>query len=275
VHATITDASAGSEAQGWSASEVGVVAELTFTEKSATFRTAEVRAGSVQVAGVTAHHVVLEFAGGEGGRVEVRRAQLEAFGGRLAFAPFTLDPAAPAVRTAAEFSGIALGELAALVPQALAEARGQITGKVAVNWNLTSAIEPNAGGLEIAPGLPATFRLAPSPGLLTGRAPPRIGFLPGWTGPARKWLSIQNPVYDTLHRIELGEVPLTMENLRVQLFPDGPDGARTAHVEVTARPPAGSTVKLVTFSLNLSGPLEHVLRLGADSRAKIQLAPRR
>jgi hypothetical protein len=275
LHVTLADATAASDEQGWSAGEIGLTADLTLAENSAALRTAELRIGRAQMAAIVVRQAILEFAGGERGRIEVRRAQLDVFGGRLALAPFTLDPAAPAVRTAAEFSGIALGELAALVPQALAEARGQVAGKVAVNWSLKSGVQPDAGGLEISPGGPATFRLAKSPGLLTGRAPPKIAFLPAWTGPLSKWFSADNPAYDSLRRIELGEVPLTMENLRVQLFPDGPGGARTAHVEVAARPTAGSAVERVTFSINLSGPLTQVLKLGMDDRAKVRMAPSR
>ena len=201
----------------------------------------------------------------------MRRAEIVAFGGRIALAPFTLDPAAPAVRTTAEFSGVALGELAALVPQALTEARGQVAGRITVNWSLQAGVEPGAGSLVVSPDTPATLRLAKSPGLLTGRSPPRIEFLPAWTGPLHTWFSVENPGYDLLRRIELGDMPLVVEHLDVRLYPDGPDAARSATVEISARPASGEAVKKVTFTVNLSGPLAQVLRLGLDDRAKVRV----
>jgi hypothetical protein len=46
-------------------------------------------------------------------------------------------------------------------------------------------------------------------------------------------------------------------------------------VEVAARPAAGTAVERVTFSVNLTGPLTQVLRLGMDERTRVQLAPAR
>jgi hypothetical protein len=272
LHLTLTEGTAASDEQAWSAREITLEAEVILGGPAGVaLRAADAKIESVQVVGIAVRNILLSLAAGERGQIAVRRAQLEVFGGRLALSPFTLDPTAPAIRTAAEFSGIALGELAALVPQALAEARGQVAGRMAVNWNLDTGAQPDAGGVEMAPGAPATFRLEKSPGLLTGRAAPRIEFLPAWTGPLRRWFSADNPAYETLRRIELGETPLTLDSLLIKFLPDGPEGSRSASVVVGARPAAGTAVERVTFSVNLTGPLTQVLRLGMDERMRVQI----
>jgi hypothetical protein len=131
---------------------------------------------------------------------------------------------------------------------------------------------PCDGSLAVAAGQPATVRLASSPGLLTGNSPPRIALLPASMGALSRWFSLENPAHGMLQRIELGQAPLAVENLRLQLYPDGAGGARSARVEVVARTTGvGDVVEKVTFTVNVSGPLDQVLRLGLDNRAKIRL----
>ena len=81
--------------------------------------------------------------------------------------------------------------------------------------------------------------------------------------------------FDTLRRIELGETPLVLDRLRVQLLPDGPDGARTLHAEVAARPAVPGAVKTVSFAVNVTGPLSQLLRLGLANSDRLHVAPAR
>ena len=75
-----------------------------------------------------------------------------------------------------------------------------------------------------------------------------------------------------LQRIELGQSPLAVETLRLQLYPDGPGGPRSARVDIVARPAgAGDVVEKITFSVNVSGPLDQVLQLGFKDRATIRV----
>ena len=113
------------------------------------------------------------------------------------------------------------------------------------------------------------MRLTASPGFLTGKMPLRIQFLPPWLGPLARWVAIDNPAYDMLHRIEMGETWLTIERLRVQLYPDGPNGARSAVVDIAARPAGGGVVDRVTFAVNVFGPLSQVVRLGLNQTLKV------
>ena len=269
ITVSLTDGSARSVAQGWSIKGIAIEGAFEFADGKITVRSARVRAELAQVAGLTARKILLEAEGASGGRFSVRRAEVGVMGGRVALAPFTLDPAAPAVHTDAEIVGIALSDLAALVPQALAEARGQVAGRVSVNWSLSGGVEPGTGLLSVSADAPAGLRLTNSPGLLTGSATPRIEFLPAWTGPLRRWLSVENPAYDVLRRIERGELPLVVENLQVKLYPDGLTAPQSVRVELAAHPTAGSAVQRVTFAVNVTGPLMEVLKLGLDDRAKI------
>lgn len=274
LHLVLAEGTARSAAQNWSAAGLALDAVIELSPGRPIVRAVQLRVAKAQFAGIGAQKLVLTAEGAEGGRLAVTRAELAALGGRIALTPFTLDPASPAITSTAAFSGVALGELAALMPQALKEARGQVAGRVAVNWNITTGFGPGDGALAVTPAEPATLRLAAAPGLLTGRSPPRIALLPAFTGPFRRWLSIENPAHAMLQRIELGQVPLAVESLDFQLYPDGAGGSRSAQVRVVARTTeAGDVVEKVTFTVNVSGPLDQVLRLGMDERAKIRVNP--
>lgn len=271
LQATLVAGSAGSENQHWSAAGLRVHAELGISSSRVVVRTARIRVETLQVAGIPARQLHLEAAGAEGGRFVIQRAEVFALGGRIALTPFNLDPAAPAVKSVADFSGVALGELAALVPQALKAAQGQIAGRVSLDWSLRSGLGPGDALIDISSASPATVSLAASPGLLTGNSPPRIALLPASFGPLRQWFSFDNPAHRLLRRIELGETPLAVESLSVQFYPDGVGGARSLNVKFSARPSGrADVVDKVTFNVNVSGPLDQVLRLGLDDRAKIR-----
>ena len=272
LSATLAAGTAGSKSQHWSASGLELAADLELTPTRVAVRTARAHVDTIQAAGLTGRNLILELAGAEAGRLAVSRAEVAAFGGRITLAPFTLDPVAPAVNSVLEFSGVSLGDLASFVPQALQQAGGQVAGRLSLNWSRQAGLGPANGSLAAAAGQAATVRLASSPGLLTGNSPPRIALLPAAMGPLSRWFSLENPAHGMLQRIELGQAPLAVENLSLRLYPDGAGGARSAQVEVVARTTgAGDVVEKVTFTINVSGPLDHVLRLGLDDRANIRL----
>ncbi len=270
--AELAGATAGSAAQNWSASGLALAGEIAIEKNLPTARSLRLGVESLRVVGITVRRIVVEAAGATGGRLDVRRAEVEMLGGRVALAPFTLDPAAPAVDTTADLVGVALGDLAALAPQALAEARGQISGRLAVRWSARLGAEPGTGSLSMGVDTPATIRLAATPGFLTERVPARFNLVGMSLGPLSRLLSIENPAYDTLRRIELGQLPLVVDGLEVKLYPDGPDGAVSARVELSGHPAeAKSAVGAVSFSVNVAGPLSQVLRLGMQKNASMSL----
>ncbi len=271
VTATVTDGTASSLTQNWSLSDLTAQANIAFTSAGPLVQTLQLRAGEALAAGIVLRNLTLDAVGDEQQRLTINRASVDALGGRLALRPFTLNPTKLEIDTTAEMEGVALGKLADFVPQALREASGQMSGRVAVRWSAQLGAQPGGGSLTVEPATPASIRLAATPGFLTQHATEKIQWLPDAFGPVARWLAVENPAYDTLRRIELGDMPLEVETLRVSLFPDGPNGARSAVVEVVARPATGAAVEKVSFTLNVSGPLDEVLRLGSDERVKLQL----
>ncbi len=272
ISAALDGATVGSTAQNLSASGVSLAAAIDLADNLPTVRSLRLGVDTLQMASLTARRIVAEAAGAEGGRIDVRRAELEVLGGRVALTPFTVDPARLAIDTAADLTGLALGELAALAPQALAEGSGQVAGRVAVRWSAEQGPEPGAGALRVAVDVPATVRLAPTPGFLTQRLPARFGLIGGSFGPLSRWLSIENPAYLTLRRIELGELPLAVDSLEVKLYPDGPDGAISARVELSGHPAEPhSPVGAVSFQVNVAGPLSQVVHYGLNNKASLHV----
>ncbi len=249
----------------------GLVLEavVSIQPDGATLQTMRLIAEKVRAADVKAGHLLVEAVGGADGRMEVRRAEVEVFGGRITLSPFTFDPTNPEVTTTAELTGLALAELARLMPTALASATGRIEGRIGIEWSEAAGFQPKSGSLTIAPDVPATLRLAAAPGFLTQHLPERIQLLPAWLRLPANWLAPVNPAYGTLESIEMGRQDLRVEQLRVALYPDGPEGMRSATVEVTARPATGSAVELVSFTVNVAGSLQQVLQLGMDDRASL------
>lgn len=274
LHVKLEAGTAGSEAQKWRVAGLTLDADLVVAASRVTVRSAHLSADTVQAASVTARNFLVEITGAPGGQLSVTRAEVSALGGRIALAPFVFDPIAPAVKTVAEFSSVNLSEIAALVPHAVKEAKGQLAGRVTVSWSLKSGLGPTQGSLSISAGEAATLSLVESPGLLTTHAPERLEFLPTYTGKLRQWFSAANPAYDMLRRIELGQAPLAVESFDVSLYPDGEDAPRTGQVNVVARPVGRSdAISRVTFTVNLSGPLDQVMKLGLENKAKLQLNP--
>jgi hypothetical protein len=269
ITANLSGGRAGSVEQGWDMAGLTLTATLALSADGITLEAARVHADTVTAAGVVARHVVIEAVGRPGGHIEVQRAELEVLGGRVSLAPFVVDPAALTVATTAEVTAVAMSELAALLPETLAAAKGRLSGRLELRWNAQEGFVPGKGSLSILPDEPASLRLTAAPGFLTQHMPERLQLLPEKLGALARWFAPKNPAYDSLRNIELGNDTLAVESLKVELYPDGPDGARSAVVDVSARPPAGSIVEQVSFTINVAGPLKQVIELGLDDRARI------
>ncbi len=258
----------------WQASPVALSARLTLADGEPALRSVQARVGEIAGLGLALGEVELSAVGAGDRRMRVERAAGRMLGGSVTLASFDFDPAAPAVLSTMELEGLDLAQLGHLLPDALSEASGRIDGRVTLDWSLAHGARAGRGELSVRPDTPASLRLAPAPGFLTDRVPARIALLPAWLGPLARWSSPPNPAYDTLGEIELGRTPLQVEQLRVELQPDGADGARSATVMVAARPANGSVVERVTFTINVAGPLEQVVRLGLDERARLNFGGR-
>ncbi|RRJ98223.1 C4-dicarboxylate ABC transporter [Opitutaceae bacterium TAV4] len=192
-------------------------------------------------------------------RVRVRRAEMTALDGHLRLAPFDValaDPASLAVTATAEVEGLSLAEIAPLVPEALSEARGRLSGQLTLSWSTAAGLHVGKGGLRVEPGAPAQIRLAPRPGFFTQGVWARTKLL--------GFVTVENPAYSVLRNVELGRLSLQVESLDVRFMPDGEDGARTALVSITAYPADRKAVKVITFQINVAGALAKVLELGLN-----------
>lgn len=207
--------------------------------------------------------------------VSVEGADLRLLGGRVAVAPFSAriepDGLAP-LATTVTMESLALAEAIKLLPQAVTAATGLIAGSVDVQWSKAESVTIGRGLLELQPGRRAEMRLAPQPGFLTGQLPERLALLPPSFGPLARWFTPRNPAYAAVEAIELGRENLVIESLQILTRPEADDAGRTARLLVRARPAVPSAVGEVAFEVNLSGPLNQVLKLGLDERVQLPAA---
>lgn len=210
-----------------------------------------------------ARNLRLEFGVTKNGVVEVASGTANLLGGEVRLKPFAVALDNPVVDAVADVDALQLSQLAGLMPWLLDEALGRLRGRVQVAWDETKGVRLRDGGLEIVASDEAEFRLAPSPGLLTGDMPEFFGLLPANWRWAR-WVGFKNPAYAPLREIELGRQGLRLETFRVTFWPDGPGGARTASIQIVGRPTGGQLVEEVKLDLNLHGPLTEALAFGLN-----------
>ena len=206
------------------------------------------------------------------GRVlELAFAELDVLGGKARIKPMDIPFNATEAVAGAEIEGLALAELAKLMPNAVSGARGKLSGQVQVVWDVKTGVRINDGGLAIVRSDDAVLSLAPAPGFLTGNMPVRFAFLPAWLGPLARWTAPENPAYAPLQAIEMGRVGLRIETLEVKFNPETAGGDRTAKVRLVAQPVGSALVDKITIEVNLAGALARVLELGMDERVKLRM----
>lgn len=146
---------AASSAQGWLADEINLSSTLALGAGGVALETAQLKVGRAEAEGVS-WPVIREFeaAGAPDGRIAVSQTEVEVLGGRVVLAPFVFDPARLEVRTTAEFTGVALSELASLLPETLAEAHGRLSGRIALHCSSAAGFQPGSGSLNVLPDTP-------------------------------------------------------------------------------------------------------------------------
>jgi len=271
ITASTRELAMGSETQGWLVAALRAKARLDFTPEGRIVLAGELVAPSAEVAGVGLDDIAVNVAGEVGGELRVTRAEFGLFGGRVQVLPFALPRPGTETGLEARLRDVALEQLAPLLPAAVQSVQGRLHGTVTAAWSAEGGLRPGTGGLVITPEANASMRLAPAPGFLTGHMQARITWLPAWLGMIARRLSVENPAYDALSNIEMGRTALAVDQLEVRLNPDGPDGARSATVAVVARPATGGVVEKVSFTINVAGPLEQVLRLGTEGKVRVQM----
>jgi hypothetical protein len=204
--------------------------------------------------------------------VEVALARIEIAGGSVEADPFRVVLTPLSLGARIRLTRVGLQDMAQLVPASLAAARGRVNGDLRVAWSEDTGFQVGEGKLRLDASEPTTLTLAASPGFLTSQVPARFVLLPAWLGPLSLWFSPPNPALATLSDIELGRIPLQVQSLEVDLSPDGDAAGRTASVSIRARPLGeGGAVDLVTFQINVAGPLSEVLKLGLEQDFSVNL----
>lgn len=220
------------------------------------------RVAKVVVAGTEVRDARVVFGVTEAGVVEVAQVEAGVLGGRVKLKPFNVVLAAPKIVAAADVDALQLGEVAALMPWLLNAAQGRLRGRVELAWDEAKGLRLRDGGLDIVKSDDAVFRLAPSPGLLTGSMEDKFRFFPGsrWW----RWIGINNPAYEPLKAIEQGREGLRLETFRVTFWPDGAGRGRPATIHIVGKPTSGKLVEEVAMDVNFYGPLTEAMGFGLN-----------
>jgi hypothetical protein len=206
-----------------------------------------IRIASARMGNVALHDAVVRFQLNGVHECKVESAEVGALGGRLSFEPFTYDPMAGAIACVVAADGLRVEEVLALFPDAPAKATGAIDGRLPIVLDRTG-LHFGVGWVGLRKGQAADVRFN-APGLLT------------------QSLAKENPALVTLQGIEIGRTPLRVEELRVDLHPEGAPAGRSAQIRIVGRPVDGdSQLGKVTLDLNVNGPLESLLNWGLQNK---------
>ncbi|MEI6861625.1 MAG: YdbH domain-containing protein [Verrucomicrobiota bacterium] len=226
-------------------------------EQVVTFRTA-------QAGGIALANGLITFSLPDESELRLTRAEVGALGGHVKAEPFVFAFATPNAETVVQldFAGLDLAQVRPLLPPGgVAETSGRVSGRVALGWTADGRLSVGEARLSVAQGqLAPVFRLQAAPGLLSSNMPAKLMLLPTWLGPLARGAEVANPVYDALHEIELGRVPLRVESLSLSVRPQDDPTGHTATLRISARPVGESVVSTVNFDLIVNGPLEELLR---------------
>jgi hypothetical protein len=196
----------------------------------------------------------------DGDRLRVTKAAIDIFGGELNVGSLVMSTARPEFSVVAQMTGVAVNQILFLLPPVLSEAQGRLDGNVALSRD-SAGIKIGDGRLALREGETADLRLAIKPGWLTTSLPPDIvKYFPGF------------------RKIENGEIPVRARELEITLTPLGDAQGRTGWVHIAGGPADPELTAPVDMNVNLRGPLEELLRIGAalgtDSRLRFRTAPR-
>jgi len=208
--------------------------------------------------------------------IRIERAEMKMFDDTIVVDPFSVpivDGAIGAFDATVRVSGVALGEIALLLPETLAEARGRLSGEILLRWMPQMGLNLGDGSFRIDRVDSVEVRLAPQPGFLTSQMPAKITLLPAWLGKVSRWLAPDNPAYPVLQAIEMGDLALTVDTLEIHSRPGGDALGRTARIIMTAHPKTGQVVESVLFEVNVSGPLDQVIKFGLSNPFSFKSRP--
>ncbi len=211
---------------------------------------AEISVGSVRYGPLLLKAGELAVRLGADMQASISRLEIQGLGGRIAFNPFVVPISEPAATVTIRMSQIAMQDLVALLPDALAEARGRLDGEVGASWSAADGLRLGAGWLALSEGSEASVRLTPTPGLIT------------------RQLDESNPAFAPLQRVELGRTTLDVSLLRARFTPQGDVDGRTATLRLQAEPVDPQLKAPLVIDVNIAGPLDQLIKLGMDGRIR-------
>lgn len=224
--------------------------------------------GLIRAAGITASDATIRLGRSADGVIDLRQVTAKVFDGSVSLEPFLFNPARPLLKLKLRFDRLSVPLMAALVPDALSAAQGRLSGTGSISWRLERAV-PDEVFLTFANPGAASLSLSPQPGLLSAGVPPRFVLLPVNLGPLTKLFAPENPAYKPLVAIELGRLPLRIDELQMMFTPKGAGGTnRSAWLHLKGRPEDNRLIKSVTIDLNIHGSLSEVISLGMDKRLR-------
>jgi hypothetical protein len=151
---------------------------------------------------------------------------------------------------------IDLREFAALLdPERtkIVSAEGRLEGRLTLTIHESGRVAFGAGQLRLAPGSTALLRFQPVPGLLTTYLP-----------------EVVRNVYPGLGAIELGQTPLHVRLMRLELNPPDDARGRTAIIRLEGRPADPQFVAPLELDLNIFGPLEELFNTAVAARNRLK-----
>lgn len=182
----------------------------------------------------------------DGTQLRITKAAIDMFGGELSVGSLVVSTERGEFSVDARMSGVAVDQILFLLPPILSEARGRLDGQVALRRD-ARGIQIGNGRLALREGETADLRLAVKPGWLTTSLPPDIvKYFPGF------------------RKIETGEIPIRARVLEITLTPLGDAQGRTAWVHVAGGPADPELTAPVDMNVNVRGPLDTLVNLGAD-----------
>jgi hypothetical protein len=272
VTLTITDAAVRDFFGGWAAEGINLRVEFPALPALETKPAQRLTLAGFthDAAGVEIRDAETEIGRGSDGRIHFSNTKVSACGGVIFVEPFLLDPSAPDVSTRVRVEGVDSESLAAFLPGGIAEAHGRFSGELSLGWSPATGIVPGIGKLELIKAPGTAIRLARAPGFFTSDMAPRLYFLPESLGFLRRMISLKNPAYDTLKKIEEGEMPINVDAITISFTPDGDEAGRSATVVIAARPAdQKSAVRKLRINVSVTGPITKVLKMGASDRVQI------
>jgi hypothetical protein len=157
-------------------------------------------------------------------------------------------------KLALELREVDLGELLRFADadkKYVQSAEGRISGRVDVTLK-DGAPQRFEASLGLDGGTEGFVLFRPSPGLLTGVVPEAV-----------------QKYYPGLAAIELGQTPLQAKVLRLTTYPDGDPEGRTARIRIEGRPLDPRLIAPLELDINVSGPVEALLRKWRDLNLKV------